>query len=190
MKKHEITILAFKLAAIFVSINAVATIEAVISNWYMIPPDQIAQALSIQLLPAAIYIMFGVLLWFIADSVANRIFPEVSVASETILPKQDNTSSKFEIWFLVIGLYVVIQSLPNLLNQIATYIFILPDLGSILSRRTNQQMRNIQAQISIFSSCIKLAIGLLLLLKPRQCASIITTLSGLKLRKKFTEVSG
>lgn len=181
MKRHEMAILAFKVLAVYIAVGAIGSIESLISNWYFFPKDQRGQAMILSLLPIGISVGIGLLIWISAESLACRVFPDSS-ASTDLNGLKHPTEELLEIAFTVIGLWLIVYSLPALIDWIALYLFSVIGRRSVmggygaLTAEQSEELFSLRAKASIVSFAAKLTIGSALLLGPRACINFVKKL--------------
>lgn len=166
MKKTEIAFLAMRILAIYVLYRA---FDRLIIDVYqvfiqVIMPNGDLRLIITGFIPICLYVLLGVLLWVYSEKIAHHLLMNVN-------DHEGNTCINAKeiqvIAYSVLGLLVLANSLPELLNKTANAIII---QDSLLAAPSHIKMGT---YLSLIEEAIQCAIGLVLLLGAKGLAGLL-----------------
>ncbi|HVJ50664.1 hypothetical protein [Desulfitobacterium sp.] len=115
MNKREITGLACKILGIFFIIQGTNVLSNILT--FLIPtPNPTGHEILLNIIFSSVYILFGVLLWFLSDKISAVMVKEkkhFDIKSSSI-----GIDDIHRVSFSVLGLYFIGNSLPKLVSNL------------------------------------------------------------------------
>lgn len=114
MSKREIASLACKILGIFLIIQGTNVLSNILYS-SIVTPNAVARESLLNVIFSLVYILFGVLLWFLSDKLS-----EIMATEESHSPKDKGIgiSDIQRVSFSVLGLYFIGNSLPKLVSNL------------------------------------------------------------------------
>jgi hypothetical protein len=122
MIAHHLATLAFRVLGLWAVIVAVAGHFPTFIGAFMMRERIIqeggfgADYFILLLVPLVLYLIAGLLLWFFAEPLARRAIPKTTTASSALNPHNVQT-----VAFSVVGLYLLTQAVPDLVQLVSFY---------------------------------------------------------------------
>lgn len=179
MTNHDAAKLGFRLLALWFMANAAVGVAGVPYFWD--PQWENVRAITVfnTLLPALVAIGIGVPLWFSADGLATRTFPGGERAA-TINPLR--SEALFALALAVIGVLLICESLPMLINGLALFVQSRSVARGVLGPNPDiqSQIWHAGAKANVAAAAARLVIGAALFAGPADLARLAA-----RVRKEF-----
>jgi len=170
MTKHEVAALACKILGIYFIVGALSgfgyAVTMMVEHFSGMREGEIGNLWLAALVGSGLMMVFGILLWFLADRVAARMVPERgSLAVESRTTGADIQA----IAFSVVGVFVLARFFPRLTQLIVNL--------SVLADYDRAQL-DARTKAMIGELIVQLAIGLWLLFGSRGIVGLLKTARG------------
>jgi len=119
--------------------------------------------------PFVLYVIVGIILWFITEKISNYIIPNENTYEESVINYSKDTLVDIQvIAFSIIGLIIVLFDFNSIFQVI----------GGIALAGTHTGMEEILNlfKVNLGGKTITFIFGLILVLKPRKIASLLKTI--------------
>jgi hypothetical protein len=160
MTKKEVAILSFKVLSIYAFIRVIETLPYVLYSLFGNADRKILISnFLIIIIPPLLLLLCGVLLWYMASSLASSLYNSVAIENEPHASLRDIQS----VAFSVVGLFLLASSLPRIVSSIVIF----------YTMWTTEVVGKHALIESIIVSLLKISLGLWLLLGSRGLVKFI-----------------
>ena len=166
MTKRDVAMLACKIVALYAFYYSTVWLGFLVHS------------LSMGIIPAALSLVFGIILWHKAERIADRMVG----TSEEVVSVKFNSEDILAIAFSVVGLVIILSAIPSIFSLVLQYW-----LSDDLSRAAVFASAQRQAMMVIYF--LEIIVGAWLLLGSRGFVRLIKSVRtvGLKRREGLTE---
>jgi hypothetical protein len=179
MTNHDAAKLGFRLLALWFMANAAVGVAGVPYFWD--PQWENVRAITVfnTLLPALVAVGIGVPLWFSSDTLAARTFPGGGRAAAA---GPLRTETLFALALAVIGVFLICESLPILVNGLALFVQSRSVARGILGPNPDiqSQIWHAGAKANVAAAVTRFVIGAALFAGPANLARLVA-----RVRKEF-----
>lgn len=164
--KRDIAIILFRLLSIYSFIVAADMLADNVTKLFNENYSSV-QLLLRTTMPSALMMISGLMIWYISPALAARLSRDLTQDKNHVFSIHEMQ----EVAFSTIGLFILVNALPDLIYQLAVYYRVVLHLSDVKSSSLS-----LAGNLYLISLAIKLLLGIWLLIGSRRIVKIVSAM--------------